>query len=181
MAILQNCINCCVTASRPPFTSKQNWMLLLMLQQAVSQIPLLLALRWMLHHPELLPSPPQRPQGHLYQHSICLANSCFQQQCGLLSSWTASEQRCRLYAWASCSLCSHHTSACCKVRGTEACKERARSSSPLSTWSPLLTATCFTVPLTGEETDVSIFMALSTTRAWPALTVVPAQTQRPQS
>ena len=70
MAILQYCIDCCMTASRPRYISEQCWTLLLMLQQAVSQIPLLLVLRWTLHHPQLLPSPPQ-------SHKVTCASTAF--------------------------------------------------------------------------------------------------------
>mmetsp|Transcript_38533 Transcript_38533/g.108943 ORF Transcript_38533/g.108943 Transcript_38533/m.108943 type:complete len:203 (-) Transcript_38533:3272-3880(-) len=47
------------------------------------------------------------------------------------------------------------------------------SRSPPSKLSPFSTATCFTMPATGALTVVSIFMALITTRAVPAATLVP--------
>ena len=47
--------------------------------------------------------------------------------------------------------------------------------SPASIWSPLVTATWRTVPATGDDTLVSIFMADSTTSGWPAFTVAPVQ------
>lgn len=46
---------------------------------------------------------------------------------------------------------------------------------PASIWSPLVTATWRTVPLRGDETLVSIFIADKITRGWPAFTVAPAQ------
>ena len=56
------------------------------------------------------------------------------------------------------------------LSGDYASMSMATMRSPAEHVSPAMTAQCFKVPDTGEDTVVSIFMALSTTRGSPALT-----------
>jgi hypothetical protein len=55
------------------------------------------------------------------------------------------------------------------LSGDYASMSMATMRSPAEHVSPAMTAQCFKVPDTGEDTVVSIFMALSTTRGSPAL------------